>query len=53
MAHALPNKQHFTAYEELKKWVSEWFASKSAKFYWEGIHKLPERWDKSDGHYFE
>nr|KAF6341453.1 hypothetical protein mMyoMyo1_011884 [Myotis myotis] len=55
MAHAL-SEQHFKTYEEVENWVSEWFASKQEKFYWDGIHKLPERWEKciaSDGHYFE
>jgi len=55
IAHAL-SEQHFKTYEEVENWVSEWFASKQEKFYWDGIHKLPERWGKcvaSDGHYFE
>ena len=33
-----------------------WFASKNEEFFWRGIHKLPERWEKciiSEGKYFE
>uniref|UniRef100_G1QFL4 Mariner Mos1 transposase n=1 Tax=Myotis lucifugus TaxID=59463 RepID=G1QFL4_MYOLU len=48
--------QHLKMYEEVENWVSEWFASKKEKFYWDGIQTLPERWGKcvaSDGHYFE
>lgn len=55
MGHALAD-QHFQNYEEVEKWVADWFASKKAKFYWDGIHQLPERWEKcvaSDGQYFE
>ena len=54
MAHAL-SEQHFTTYEEVENWISEWIASKQ-KFYWDGIHKLPERWRKcvaGDEHYFQ
>ena len=52
MAHTL-SEQHFKMYEEVENWVSEWFASKQGKFYWDGIYKLPERCVASDGHYFE
>jgi len=55
MGHAL-TEQQFDSYEEVEKWVSEWFASKDDQFYWHGIHKLPERWAKcveSNGYYFE
>ena len=40
----------------MKKWLDEWFAAKREDFYWRGIHKLPERWEKcvtSNGAYFE
>jgi len=40
----------------MKKWLDEWFAAKREDFYWRGIHKLPERWEKcvtSNGTYFE
>lgn len=55
MRHALAD-QHFQNYEEVEKWVADWFASKNEKFYWDGIHMLPERCEKcvaSDGQYFE
>lgn len=55
MGHAL-TEQHFTSYEDVRKWLNEWFASKEEIFFWRGIHKLPERWEKcvaSDGKYFE
>ncbi|EFN87728.1 hypothetical protein EAI_02656, partial [Harpegnathos saltator] len=32
------------------------FASKEQQFFWRGIHKLSDRWEKciaSDGQYFE
>ena len=38
-----------------KKWVDFWIASKDIYFFWNGIHMLPERWEKvgcSDGQYF-
>jgi len=50
-------EQHFDSYEDVRKWVlDEWFASKDKEFFWRGIHKLPERWEKclvSEGKYFE
>ena len=55
MGHALA-EQRFTSYEDVKKWLDDWFGSKDHQFYWRGIHKLPERWEKcvaSDGDYFE
>lgn len=55
MAHGLA-EQHFTSYEDVQNWVSGWFASKPEKFFWDGIHKLTERWEKcvdNNGHYFE
>jgi len=55
MGHALA-EQHFADFEQLKNWVIQWFASKDEQFYWRGIHKLPERWEKcvaNDGQYFE
>lgn len=54
MGHALA-EQRFTSYENLRKWLDEWFAKKE-DFFWRGIHKLPERWEKciaSNGQYFE
>ena len=46
IGHAL-SVQHFTSYENVRKWLDDWFASKK---------KLPDRWEKciaSDGQYFE
>ena len=42
MRHALA-EQRFGSYEDVKKWLDEWFAAKEEDFYWRGIHKLPER----------
>ena len=49
-------ERHFDSYEDIWKWLDEWFASKDEEFFWRGIHKLPERWEKfiiSEGKYFE
>jgi [histone H3]-lysine36 N-dimethyltransferase SETMAR len=46
----------FTSVEGIKKWLDSFFALKNEQFFWDGIHKLPERWEKvvaSDGQYFE
>ena len=43
-------------FEEVEKWLVEWFTLKEKKFFWNGIHDLPERWAKcvkSNGQYFE
>jgi len=45
MGHALA-EQHFDSYEDVRKWLYKWFASKDEKFFWRGIHKLLERWKK-------
>jgi len=54
MGHALAER--FDSYEDVRKWrLDEWFA-KDEEFFWRGIHKLPERWEKcivSEGKYFE
>lgn len=55
MAHGLA-EQHFQSYEDAKKWVDDWIASKDASFFRAGIRDLPERWAKvvaNDGQYFE
>ncbi|EFN81226.1 Histone-lysine N-methyltransferase SETMAR, partial [Harpegnathos saltator] len=55
MGHALA-EQYFADFEEVKKWLDEWFSSKEKQFFWNGIYKLPERWAKcieSNGQYFE
>ena len=49
-------EQRFANFEEVEKWIVEWFALKEKKFFWNGIHDLPERWAKcveSNGQYFE
>lgn len=55
MGHALA-EQHFSNFEEVEKWLNEWFAAKGKQFFWQGIHNLPERWAKcvqADSQYFE
>lgn len=55
MDYAL-SEQRFESYENLQKWLTDWFITKESQFYWRGIHKLPERWGKcieNDGKYFE
>jgi len=43
MGYALAERD---SYEDIRKWLDEWFASKDEEFFWRGIHKLPERWEK-------
>jgi len=55
LGHALAGRR-FTSYGNLKIWLRNWFKDKNRRFFWQGIHKLPERWEKcvaSNGHYFE
>lgn len=55
MAHGLAD-QRFQSFEEAKKWIDSWIASKDMSFFRRGIQTLPERWEKvvaSDGQYFE
>jgi hypothetical protein len=55
MAHGLPDWR-FSSYEDIKKWLDSWIASKDDTFFRRGIHQLPEQWEKiiaSDGQYFE
>lgn len=55
MQHDLAD-QHFKIYEEIKKSLDEWIASKDEHFFYRGIHLLPKKWEKviaSDGKYFE
>ena len=55
VGHALSDR-HFTSYENVRKWLDDWFASKERQFFWCGIHLLPDRWKKciaSDEQYFE
>ncbi|EFN76169.1 Histone-lysine N-methyltransferase SETMAR, partial [Harpegnathos saltator] len=53
MVHALA-EQRFTSYENVRKWLGDWFASKEQQFFRRGIHKLSDRWEQciaSDGQY--
>ena len=46
----------FPSEQGIKHWLDSFLAAKPAQFFWDGIHKLPERWEKviaSDGQYFE
>ena len=55
MTHGL-DYQLFRSYEEVKKWIDSWIASKEASFFRDSIQQFPERWKKvvaSDGQYFE
>ena len=55
MAHGLADQQ-IRSYEDIKKWLYSWIASKNEYFYRNGIRALQERWAKvvaNDGKYFE
>jgi len=55
MGHALA-EQRFGSYEDVKKWLDEWFAAKGEDFLLAWYPQLPERWEKcvtSNGVYFE
>lgn len=55
MGHAL-SEQRFANFEEVRKWVNNWFQSKPEEFFRRGIQKLPERWEacvSNEGKYFE
>ena len=46
----------FTSEQCIKNWLDSFLAAKPAQFFWDGIHKLPERWEKviaSDRQYFK
>ena len=46
----------FTSEQGIKNWLDSFLAAMPAQFFWDGIHKLLERWEKviaSDGQYFE
>ena len=52
--HGLADQQ-FRSYEDIKKWLYWWIASKYEHFYRNGIRAVPERWAKvvaNDGQYF-
>jgi len=42
MTHGL-SEQRFHSYEDTKKWVDSWIASKDMSFFRRGIHLLSER----------
>ena len=53
MAHGLADRRCHS-YEEARKWIDSWTASKDMSFFRRGIDILPERWEKvvpSDGQY--
>ena len=55
MAHGLAN-QHFRYYEEVKKWIDSWIASKDASFFRDDIRQFLGSRKKvvaSDEQYFE
>lgn len=55
MQHGL-SEQRFNSYEEVKKWLDKWIASKDEEFFQRGIRNLPQRWTKvvaNGGQYFE
>jgi len=55
MGHAFA-QQRFTSYEDVRKWLDDWFGSKEQQFFWRDIHKLSNRWKKciaTNGQYFE
>ena len=37
----------FTSEQGIENWLDSFLAAKPAQFFWDGIHKLPERWGKS------
>ena len=46
----------FTSEQGIKNWLDSFLANNPAQFFWDGIHKFPERWGKviaSYGQYFE
>ena len=54
MAHGLAD-QRLHSYEETKKWIDSWIASKDMSFFRRENHILPQKWEKvvsRDGQYF-
>jgi len=45
IGHALA-QQRFTSYEDVRKWLDDWFGSKEQQFFWRGTYKLSNRWKK-------
>ena len=49
-------ERYRTQYICIKNWLDSFLAAKPAHFFWDGIHKLTERWEKiiaSDGQHVE
>ena len=44
MQNALTEKR-FTSEQGIKNWLDSFLATKPAQFFWDGIRKLPERWE--------
>lgn len=48
--------QRFSKVEDVRKWLDDYFTSEPQSFYREGIHHLPDKWQKtidSNGEYFD
>ena len=46
----------FQTFQDVRKWVDNFFASKSQEFFREGIHELSNRWQEvldGNGEYFD
>ena len=41
-----PTGIRFTWEQDIKNWLDSFLVAKPAQFFWDGIHKLPERWEK-------
>lgn len=55
MQHSLAGHT-FKSYQDIEKWMDQWIATKDQKFFYRGIHSLPERWSKvvaANGKYFD
>ena len=55
MLNAL-NGIRLTSEQGIKNWLDSFLATKPVQFFWDGIYKMPERWEKvvaPDGQYFE
>ncbi|GBN17880.1 Mariner Mos1 transposase [Araneus ventricosus] len=42
IVHTL-SQYHFRTYDDMARWIIDWFASNEVKFKWDGIHTLPDR----------
>jgi len=52
MGYALA-QQRFTSYEDVRKWLDEWFGSKEQQFFWRGIQTGGKKCIATNGQYFE